>query len=219
MQPRSPPRLLSPVPSYNLPALPSVSATELGCPTGAMVGRERAEVHGRSLSRCSSLGRSNRDARQIRKLRQSRGVELRPGSPTLITIGRQGVFHVSSSQGIRRDVLLDVGLWVCAELARRLPSASWARSVLRRFGWTPGDKDLPQPSVRQLAHLPRERPRTSILRSPSRGSAGCWSSPGVTAAARPSLQTSCQRNPSGGWFGVLAPPRARRSPNTSRQAV
>lgn len=182
------------------------------------MGRERAEVHSRSLSSCSSLGRSNRDARQIRKLRHSQGVKLHPGSPTLITIGRQGVFHISSSEGIRRDVLLDAGLGVCAELARHSPSAWRARSVLRRFEWTPGDKDLPQPLVRQLAHLPRELPHTSILSSPSRGTAGRWSSLGVAVAGCPSLQTHCQRNPKGSWFGVLPLRKVRRSPSTSRKA-
>lgn len=62
--------------------------------------------------------------------------------------------------------------WMCAELTRHSPRRWQAGFVFGRFGCTPGDKDLPQPSVRQPAHPPRERPHTSILSSPSQGTAG-----------------------------------------------
>lgn len=123
------------------------------------------------------------------------------GSPTLITIGCQGVYNISNSKGIRRDVPLDPGM--CTELTRRLPRRWQAGFVFRRFGCTPGDKDLPQPSVRQPAHPSRERPRTSILSSPSQGTASRWSSPGVAPAACASRTAwdNAARGTPGGWFG------------------
>jgi len=117
-----------PAPFYNPPACPDLSAARPGHPTGATAERERADTHHLSVS----LSQSEGDGRRIGKLRQGRGIELRPESPTLIPIGCQGVYAISSSQGTRRDVPLEPGMG--AELTRRLPRRGQAGFVFGRFG-------------------------------------------------------------------------------------
>lgn len=61
---------------------------------------QQEQKSGIQCSDCGSPSQSNRDTRQIGKLWHGRGVELRPGSPTLITIGCQGVYDINNSKGI-----------------------------------------------------------------------------------------------------------------------
>lgn len=94
--------------------------------------------------------------------------------------------------------------------AQSSPSARPASRLCFREVWT-RDKDLPQPSVRQPARPPRERPRTPILSSP--GSSG-----GLAPAARaprPRGVTLPEGAPQVWFWGS---PRAGGSPSTGTRA-
>lgn len=134
----------APAPSYNLPACP-VSPVPHWCTQPEQEPSRRGPTSATcpSLGNCSSLSRSAGDVPQTGKLRHGRGVELRPGSPTLITIGCRGVDDIRNSRGIRRDAPLERGL--CAELTRRSPRRWQPGAVFGRFGCAPGDRDLPHP--------------------------------------------------------------------------
>lgn len=142
MQPRAPPRLQPPfITPQPVPVSPVMHWCSQPEQQPSRRGLTSSTCH--SLGDCSSLSRSIRDVPQTGKLWHGRSVELRPGSPTLIITGCQGVDDIHNSRGIRRDAPLDPEL--CTELADLSPRRWQPGFVFGRFECAPGDRDLPHP--------------------------------------------------------------------------